>query len=151
MNTIPDTSTGQAASFHQTAGSKNAEARFVNRNLHRLWHRRRMQAKLLHPFRKVMRPLAVWLQQEHFHIHEGEMVEGAVMPPAPLKLRQAGWKSMALGIFLAPLAFLILLPLLILIFPALVVVGIAAVCAAAWQTNEEEDVGRSTLAWLAWR
>lgn len=145
MKAIPDTSTGQAASFHQTATSKNAEARFVNRNLHRLWHRRRMQAKLLHPFRKVLRPLAVWLQQEHFHVSEGH----AEVPPTPLKLRNVGWPGFILGLILAPLAFVMLLPLLILIFPALVVVGIAAVCAAAWQTNEEEDVGHHTLAWHA--
>ncbi len=144
MNTIPDT-TGQAAPF-QTASSKNAEARFVNRNLHRIWRTRRMKAKLLHPVRKVLKPLASWLQQEHFHVSAGH--HGS--PPTPLSLRHAGWKSLALGIILAPLAFIMLLPLLILIFPLLVVVGIAAVLAAAWQTNEE-DTGAShhTLAWHA--
>lgn len=143
MNTIPDT-TGQAAPF-QTASSKNAEARFVNRNLHRIWHTRRMKAKLLHPFRKVLKPLAFWLQREHFHL-VGDHHEA----PTPLSLRDTGWKSLALGIVLAPLAFIMLLPLLILIFPLLVVVGIGAVLAAAWQTNEEDTgAGHHTLAWHA--
>jgi len=144
MNTIPDTR-GQAASFQQTASSssKNAEARFVNRNL---WRTRRMKAKLLHPVRKVLRPLAHWLRQEHFHVGEGRQDT----LPMPLQLRQASWKTLALGVVLAPLAFIMLLPLLILIFPALVMVGVAAVCAAAWQTNEEDTgTGHHTLAWHA--
>lgn len=145
MNTIPDTHSGQAAPFHPTASSKNAEARFINRNLHRLWQTRRMKAKLLHPFRKVLRPLASWLRREHFHVSEGQ----AGQPSSPLNLRHAGWKSLVLGVVLGPLAFIMLLPLLILIFPVLVVVGIAAVCAAAWQTNAEEDVGHHNLAWHA--
>ncbi len=144
MNTIPDTLIGQAASFQQTASSKNAEARFINRNLHRIWHGRRMKAKLLHPFRKVLRPLAHWLQQEHFHVAEGQ----ADASPAPLQLRHMGWKSLALGVILAPLAFIMLLPLLILIFPALVVVGVAAILAAAWQADDA-TVREHTLAWHA--
>lgn len=143
MNTIPDTLLGQAASFQQTASSKNAEARFINRNLHRIWHTRRMKAKLLHPFRKVLRPLAHWLQQEHFHVDGGV---GAL--PLPLQLRQAGWKSFALGVILAPLAFIMLLPLLILIFPVLLVIGLAAICAAAWQADDG-DARRHTLMWHA--
>lgn len=147
MNTIPDI-TGQAAPFQQTAraSSKNAEARFVNRNLHRLWQTRRMKAKLLHPFRKVLKPLAFWLQQEHFHVS----AEHHDAPPTPLSLRHTGWKSLVLGIVLAPLAFIMLLPLLILIFPLLVVVGIAAILAAAWQANEEDTgTGHHSLAWHA--
>lgn len=146
MNTIPDTTSSQAASFQQTASSKNAEARFINRNLHRIWHTRRMKAKLLHPVRKVLRPLAHWLQQEHFHVHGGRQDS----MPMPLQLRDAGWKTFALGIILAPLAFIMLLPLLILLFPLVVIFGIAAIGAAAWQTNEDDvGTGHHSLAWHA--
>lgn len=144
MNTIPDTSTGQAASFQPAASAKNAEARFVNRNLHRLWQFRRMRATFLRPFRKVFRPLLVWLRQEHVFVKSGRV--GA--PPMGLKLKQFGWETIALGIILGPLAFIMLLPLLILIFPVAVVIGLAAVMVAAMQTDSE-DAEHHTLAWHA--
>lgn len=143
MNTIPDT-TGQAASFQQAASAKNAEARFVTRNLHRVWQFRRMQATFLRPFRQAIRPLLVWLRQEHFFVKSGQ--HGA--PPVGLNLRQFGWETIALSIVLAPLAFILLLPLLILIFPAAVLIGLAGVVVAAVQTDAE-DAEHHSLAWHA--
>lgn len=142
MNTIADTPRSQAASFQPTASAKNAEARFVTRSLHKIWQRRRLKARLLHPVRKVLRPLALWLRQEHFDV-------GEVGQPVPLQLRRAGWPSALLSLVLAPLVFIMLLPLLILIFPAVVVVGLAAVGAAALQT-EEDDVVPHSMTWHAW-
>ena len=49
---------------------------------------------------------------------------------------------------LGPLAFIILLPLLILIFPAAVLIGLAAAVVAAMQTDAE-DVEHHTLTWHA--
>lgn len=126
--------TQQAASFEQTASADDT-ARFVNRNLHRIWQARRMKATLLRPFRKVLRPLLVWLRQEHFHVRGGRRGD----PPAALKLRQAGWESLALGLVLGPLVFLMLLPLLILMFPVALFIGLAGLAAAALQTGVEDS------------
>lgn len=143
MNTIPDT-TGQEASFHQAASAKNAEARFVTRNLHRVWQFRRMQATFLRPFRQALRPLLVWLRQEHVFVKSGQ----SVAPLVSVNLRQFGWETTALGLIIAPLAFIMLLPLLILIFPVTVLIGLAAVIVAALQADAEE-VEHHTLAWHA--
>lgn len=142
MNTMPDSSE-QAASFQRTASASHY-VRFVNRNLHRISQTSRMRATLLHPFRKVLRPLLHWLRQEHFYVAS----DRAGQPPVGLHLRTAGWESLALGILLAPLAFLLLLPLLVLIFPVAVIIGVAAMMATTAQTDSD-DTEHHTLAWHA--
>lgn len=135
MKTMPDTN--QAASFLQTA-SADVPARFINRNLHRLWQTRRLQATLLRPFRRILHPLLVWLRRDALHLGH--------TPPA--RLRRVGWESLALGLLLGPLAFLMLLPLLLLLFPAALLIGLAGVVAAALQADAEE-VEHHSLAWHA--
>lgn len=135
MKTMPDTN--QAASFQQTA-SADVPARFINRNLHRLWQTRRLQATLLRPFRRILHPLLVWLRRDALHLGH--------TPPA--SLRRVGWESLALGLLLGPLAFLMLLPLLLLLFPAALLIGLAGVAAAALQADAEE-VEHHSLAWHA--
>lgn len=134
MNTIPEPQRGQAASFQYAANAHNAEARFVTRNLHRVWQFRRMKATLLRPFRQAIRPLLVWLRQEHVYVASGH--RGA--PPIGLNLRQFGWETMALALIVAPLAFIMLLPLLILIFPIAVLVGFGAAFIAAMRAESDE-------------
>lgn len=143
MNTIPDTN-HQAASFQQAATAHNAEARFVTRNLHRVWQLRRMQATLLRPFRRAIRPLLVWLRQEHVFVKSGH--HGA--PPVGLNLRQFGWDTIALSTVLAPLAFIMLLPLLIIIFPVAVLIGLAGVVASSLQADAD-DLEHHSLTWHA--
>lgn len=133
MNTIPAPLQGQAASFQLVAPAHNAEARFVTRNLHRIWQLRRMQATLLRPFRQALRPLLVWLRQDHVFVKSGQ--QG--VPPVGLRLRHFGWETLVLSLVLGPLAFIMLLPLLILIFPAFVVIGLAAVVANALRDDAE--------------
>lgn len=144
MNTIPDPQRGQAASFQQAATAHNAEARFVTRNLHRVWQFRRMQATFLRPFRRAIRPLLVWLRQEHVFVKSGQ--HGT--PPVGLKLKQFGWETIALSLVLVPLAFIMLLPLLILIFPVAVLIGLAGVVASSMQTDAE-DMEHHSLTWHA--
>ena len=144
MNTIPEPPRGQAASFQQAATANDAEARFVNRNLHRVWQFRRMQATFLRPFRQALRPLLVWLRQEHVFVKSG--MHG--MPPVGLKLKQFSWETIALSLVLGPLAFIMLLPLLILIFPVAVIIGLAAMLVTALQTDSD-DVAHHTLTWHA--
>ena len=144
MNTIPAPQRGQAASFQHAASAHDAEARFVTRNLHRVWQFRRMQATFLRPFRQALRPLLVWLRQEHVFVKSGQ--QGT--PPVGLKLKQFGWETIALSSVLGPLAFIMLLPLLILIFPAAVLIGLVAIVAAAIQTDAE-DAEHHTLTWHA--
>lgn len=135
MKTMPDTT--QAASFQQTA-SADVPARFINRNLHRLWQTRRLQATLLRPFRRILHPLLVWLRRDALHLGH--------TPPS--SLRRVGWESLVLGLLLGPLAFLMLLPLLILLFPAALLIGLAGVAAATLQADAEEAEHHS-LAWHA--
>ncbi|WP_395750661.1 hypothetical protein [Prosthecobacter sp.] len=142
MNTIPVPVSGQAASIQQAVCAHDAEARFVTRNLHRVWQTRRMKATFLRPFRRALRPLLVWLRQDHVYVQHGEL--GA--PPVGLRLKQFGWETIALSIILGPLAFIMLLPLLIVIFPVAVLIGLGAVIAAAVQTDAE-DVEHHTLTW----
>lgn len=144
MNTIPEPSRGQAASFQQAAGAKNAEARFINRSLHRVWQMRRMQATLLRPFRQAVRPLLIWLRQEHFYVKDGRRG----VPPSGLNLKKFGWETITLALVLAPLAFLMLLPLLILIFPAAVLIGLVAVVMTTLQTDAD-NVEHHSLTWHA--
>jgi hypothetical protein len=91
-----------------------------------------------------LRPLLVWLRQEHIFVESGQ--QGT--PPVALHLKQFGWETIALSLVLAPLAFIMLLPLLILIFPVAVLVGVCAVVAAAVQTDAD-DVEHHTLTWHA--
>jgi hypothetical protein len=135
MKTMPDTN--QAASFLQTA-SADVPARFVNRNLHRLWQTRRLQATLLRPFRRILHPLLVWLRRDAMRLGNA----------SPDSLRRVGWETLALGLLLGPLAFLMLLPLLILLFPAALLIGLAGVAAAALQADDEE-LEHHSLAWHA--
>ncbi|MFZ2280569.1 MAG: hypothetical protein WAW39_22415 [Prosthecobacter sp.] len=144
MNTIPAPQRGQAASFQQAATAHNAEARFVTRNLHRVWQLRRMKATVLRPFRQALRPLLVWLRQEHIFVESGQ--QGSA--PVGLHLKQFGWETIALSLILGPLAFIMLLPLLILIFPVVVLVGCGAVAASALQADAE-DAEHHTLSWHA--
>jgi hypothetical protein len=144
MNTIPAPPRGQAASFQQAATAHNAEARFVTRNLHRVWQLRRMKATFLRPFRQALRPLLVWLRQEHVFVQSGQ--HGT--PPVGLHLKQFGWETIALSLILAPLAFIMLLPMLIVIFPVVVLIGLGAVAASAMQADSEVAEHHS-LAWHA--
>jgi hypothetical protein len=144
MNTIPDPHRGQAASFQQAASAKNAEARFVNRSLHRVWQLRRMQATLLRPFRIALRPLLVWLRQEHVFTNSGQLSAR----PVGLQLKEFGWETLAAGVIFAPLAFILLLPLLIIIFPIAVLIGLGATVVAAIQTDAEDEEHHS-LSWHA--
>jgi hypothetical protein len=144
MNTIPAPQRGQAASFQQAATAHNAEARFVTRNLHRVWQFRRMKATFLRPFRQALRPLLVWLRQEHIFVESGQ--HGS--PPVGLRLKQFGWETIALSLILGPLAFIMLLPMLIVIFPVVVLVGCGAVAASALQADAEA-VDHHTLTWHA--
>lgn len=144
MNTIPAPQRGQAASFQQAATAHNAEARFVTRHLHRVWQIRRMKATFLRPFRQALRPLLVWIRQDHIFVKNGQ--HGA--PPVGLQLKQFSWETIALGVILGPLAFIILLPMLIVIFPVAVLIGLCAVIMAAMQIDSD-DVEHHTLTWHA--
>ena len=144
MNTIPAPQRGQAASFQQAVCAHDAEARFVTRNLHRVWQIRRMKATFLRPFRQALRPLLVWIRQEHVFVESGQ--HGS--PPVGLKLKQFGWETIALSLILLPLAFIILLPMLIVIFPVAVLIGCGAFAVSALQADVEE-VDHHSLGWHA--
>lgn len=103
-----------------------------------------MKATFLRPFRQALRPLLVWLRQEHVFVESGQ--RGA--PPVGLKLKQFGWETIALSIILLPLAFIILLPMLIVIFPVAVLIGCGAFAASALQADVEE-VDHHSLGWHA--
>ena len=103
-----------------------------------------MQATLLRPFRIALRPLLVWLRREHRFMAGGQ--QGA--PPVGIKLKQFGWETIAACIIFTPLAFILLLPLLIIIFPIAVLIGLGATVVAGIQTDAD-DAEHHTLAWHA--
>jgi hypothetical protein len=115
MKTMPDTSS-QAAAFRQLASSEDA-FRFVNRMLHRIQSPRRIKATLLRPFHAMLRPF----------IHPSPGVKPRLALPAV----NASWEAVVLGALLLPLAFVLLLPLLIIIFPLVVLAGLGALMMSA--------------------
>ncbi len=84
------------------------------------------------------------MRRDHVFVKNGQHGD----PPVGLQLKQFGWETIALSLILGPLAFIMLLPLLILIFPAAVLVGLAAFIAAAMQ-SDADDTEQHTLAWHA--
>ncbi len=143
MKTLAEIQNELVDSTHQTT-SADAPARFVTRNLHRVWQVRRMQATLIRPFRKVLRPFAHWLQQEHFFVTTGD----AASPKSGLNLRTFGWETIVLCTILGPIVFLMLLPLLLIIMPVVAFVFLAAMAATAIQTGADDDDYHS-IAWHA--
>ncbi|MDB6003451.1 MAG: hypothetical protein JWR15_438 [Prosthecobacter sp.] len=101
-----------------------------------------MKATFLRPFRQALRPLLVWLRRDHIFVKNGQHGD----PPVGVQLKQFSWETIAVSLLLAPLAFIILLPMLIVIFPVAVLVGLGAVIASTVQ-SDADDAEHHTLAW----
>lgn len=91
-----------------------------------------VQSTLLAPFRELLAPLARWLMQPHVHMRSEE-AGGA---PVDVPLRRPSLLVITLGIVLGPLVFVMLLPLILILVPAVVVMGFVGVLIAALPTDQ---------------
>ena len=79
-----------------------------------------MRSGVVEPFRKVLRPLIRWVLQPHIGVHD------AVDHTVPVPLKQPSLFTIVMTIILSPVIFFILLPLLIVLFPAALIIGTIA-------------------------
>ncbi len=88
-----------------------------------------MHTPLMEPFRHVLRPLVRWAWRPHLTIL-GMTERVNLKPPSTF--------AMVMSILLGPLIFLMLLPLILILIPVGMVVGVLAVLATSVQVEAEE-------------
>ncbi|MDB6139657.1 MAG: hypothetical protein JWO94_2729 [Verrucomicrobiaceae bacterium] len=87
-----------------------------------------MHTPLMEPYRHLLRPLLRWAWKPHFAILGGlELVN--LKPPSTFAL--------VMSIILGPLVFVMLLPLVLILVPVAMVVGVLAVLAACLQCEAD--------------
>ena len=83
-----------------------------------------MNSPVVEPFRHVLRPLLRWAWRPHFSLFGGlDRVD--FKPPGTL--------AIVMTILLGPLVFIMLLPLILVLFPVALVAGMMAVVASSAQ------------------
>ena len=93
-----------------------------------------MHSPVVEPFRHVLRPLLRWAWKPHLAVFGGlELVN--LKPPSTLAL--------VVSAIFGPLVFVLLLPLILILVPALMVVGMLAVLAANLQAGAEDTTSHS--------
>lgn len=91
-----------------------------------------IKSGLMEPFRILFKPLKRWVLARHVSIHTAEGSAETVELP----LRKPGAATLVLSILLAPLVFLMLLPLLLILVPLALGVAFIAMLAASLQSDE---------------
>jgi hypothetical protein len=91
-----------------------------------------IKSGLTEPFRILFKPLKPWMLARHVSIHPEEGASETVELP----LRKPGAATLVLSILLAPLVFLMLMPLLLILAPLALGVAFIAVLAACLQSDE---------------
>jgi hypothetical protein len=86
----------------------------------------------MEPFWILFKPLKQWVLARHVSIHAAEGAAETVELP----LRKPGAATLVLTILLAPLVFLMLLPLLLILVPLALGVAFIAMLAASLQSDE---------------
>ncbi len=88
-----------------------------------------MHSPLMEPYRHLLRPLLRWAWKPHLAILGGtELVN--LKPPSTFAL--------IMSIILGPLIFVMLLPLILILLPVGMVVGVLAVLAACLQCEADQ-------------
>ncbi|MDB6119284.1 MAG: hypothetical protein JWO08_3065 [Verrucomicrobiaceae bacterium] len=88
-----------------------------------------MHTPLMEPYRHLLKPLLRWAWKPHLAILGGQELVN-LKPPSTFAL--------VISIILGPLIFIMLLPLILVLLPVGMVVGILAILAACLQTEAEE-------------
>lgn len=91
-----------------------------------------IKSGLTEPFRILFKPLKRWAISRHVSIHTAEGTSETVEIP----LRKPGAATLVLSILLAPLVFLMLLPLLLILVPLALGVAFIALLASCLQADE---------------
>ena len=100
----------------------------------RAWlYRRIMKSPVVEPFRKVLQPLIKWTFKPHFGVRDE--ANGKVL----VNLKPPSTFAVVMTVLLAPIVFLMLLPLFLILIPVLMVVFAMAVLVPALSGDMEEE------------
>lgn len=99
---------------------------------HLLVYQVMIKSGLMEPFRILFKPLKQWMLARHVSIHTAEGSAETVELP----LKKPGVATLVLAILLAPLVFLMLLPLMLILVPLALGVALIAMLAASLQSDE---------------
>lgn len=133
MNSMTTFEAGYLAGPSLLADGANAPSRMVERNLTRLWNYRRMlRSPLVQPFRTVLRPLVRWVFSTHVFVYD----EDRPGLPFTVNFKPLETTSVLVGLLVAPLIFVLLLPLLLIMVPAGVAFVVISLVASALQLDE---------------
>jgi hypothetical protein len=138
MDTIVDPATG-LASASATSATHPARNAGLHKNRPSLLYRRIMHSWLMQPYRRLLHPLWAWTWKPHISIPSGagpsERVYVNLKPPSTFAL--------VMSVVLGPLIFLMLLPLILILIPVAMVVGVLAILIASLQSEADETVHHS--------
>ena len=100
---------------------------------HRAWlYRRIMKSPVVEPFRKVLQPLIKWTFKPHFGV--SDEANGKVL----VNLKPPSTFAVVMSVLLAPIVFLMLLPLFLILVPVLMFVFGMAVLLPALSGDMDE-------------
>lgn len=145
MDTITSNGIGQSAAIpHATHGAREPSL-IVDRNLRRIWNYRRvLRSPLFHPFHKVLQPLVRWVFASHLFVYD----ESRPDSPISVNLKPLTISILAMSVVLAPLIFVIILPLVLILVPAGVFFAMLGLVSSSFQADEDVTEHHS-LAWHA--
>ena len=95
-----------------------------------------LRLELMEPYRALLMPLKRWIFQHHVVIHTAEGSSDTVEMP----LKQPSILTMVLMALLGPLVFLMLLPLILILVPLGLVVGLMALFVSAIKMDDVDLV-----------
>ncbi|MES2596156.1 MAG: hypothetical protein V4662_12510 [Verrucomicrobiota bacterium] len=95
-----------------------------------------LRMELMEPYRALLRPLRRWIMKHHVVIHASEGSDELVEMP----LKEPSIVTMVLMALLAPLVFLMLLPLILILVPLGLVAGFVALLISTIKIEETEVV-----------
>lgn len=103
---------------------------------HLLIYKAFIKSGLMEPFRILVKPMKKWVLKHHVAIHTAEGSPDMVEVP----LKQPSILTIVLTVLLAPLVFLMLLPLLLILVPLALVVGFAALVISTIKMDDVDMV-----------
>ena len=143
MDTIPEHAAGTtlASNLNPTSDSYPARAQSPHTGLGTGGHDLRqllvykafIKSGLMEPFRILLRPLRKWVLRRHVAIHPAEGDPALLELP----LRQPSTTTLVLSILLGPVVFVMLLPLLLILVPVALGIGLAALLVSASKATDE--------------
>lgn len=134
MKTTPDNQGGSTHAPEPRSTSHAAAVIHRDDQLRKAWlYRRLLQSPVLQPFRKVLRPLLRWTFQPHFTV--SDQAAGRV----PLRLDPPSATTVLWWAIFGPFIALMLLPLLLIIVPLALLIGLGALISISAQTDADEQ------------